>query len=110
MTHNILNLTPEALNRLKTIYADNAGSKILKIFVTGKGCSGHSYDLQFVEKPEAGDEIVIQDGVQVIVDSKAVLYLIGTTMDFKDDLMESGFKFKNPNVKSLCGCGESFAV
>ncbi|EIM20388.1 hypothetical protein WALSEDRAFT_20842, partial [Wallemia mellicola CBS 633.66] len=75
--------------------------------VKNKGCSGMSYHLEYVDKPARFDEVVEQDGVKVLVDSKALFSIIGSTMDWVDDRLSSKFVFNNPNVTETCGCGES---
>ncbi len=75
-----------------------------------RGCSGMSYDMNFVEEARPGDERVIDHGLQLLVESKATLFLIGTVMDYEIKDLESGFTFTNPNEKGRCGCGESFHV
>ncbi|KAJ3090711.1 Iron-sulfur assembly protein 1, partial [Phlyctochytrium bullatum] len=77
-----------------------------------KGCSGQAYTLDYVEPSQVGrlDEVVEQDGVRVLIDSKALFSLIGSEMDFVEDALSSQFVFNNPNVKEMCGCGQSFMV
>lgn len=89
----------------------NNKRRYLKIGTQQKGCSGNSYKLDIVEGPSSRfDEIVQQDGVQVIIDSKALLTIIGSEMDYVEDDLRQEFVFKNPNVKEMCGCGQSFVV
>ena len=76
----------------------------------GGGCSGLAYVMEWAEKPRERDKVVERDGVRVFVDPKSYLYLMGTELVFEETLMGSGFKLKNPNVKSACGCGESFTI
>jgi iron-sulfur cluster assembly protein len=83
---------------------------LLRISVSTKGCSGMSYEMNWVEAPTPQDEVVTSHGLTVLVDRKATLFLIGTTMDYKVDKLTSGFTFENPNEKGRCGCGESFHV
>jgi iron-sulfur cluster assembly protein len=78
--------------------------------VRNKGCAGLSYHLDYVDKPSKFDEVVTQDGVRVLIDSKALFSIIGSEMDWKEDSLSSKFVFKNPNIKDACGCGESFNV
>jgi len=78
--------------------------------VRNKGCAGLSYHLEYVEKPGKFDEVVAQDGVRVVIDSKALFSIIGSEMDWQEDALSSKFVFKNPNIKDACGCGESFNV
>lgn len=80
----------------------------LRVGVKGGGCSGFSYLLDLTEKQSNGDEIFDQHGVKIICDPKSYLYLNGTTIDFKDEVMGRGFVFSNPNATSTCGCGSSF--
>ncbi|KAJ3061012.1 Iron-sulfur assembly protein 1, partial [Podochytrium sp. JEL0797] len=104
-----LTLTPAAVARLRELYADPAAPKLLKVGTRKKGCSGHAYSLEYVSTtPSKLDEIVDQDGVRVLIDSKALFSLIGSEMDYTQDVLSSTFVFNNPNVKEMCGCGQSF--
>jgi iron-sulfur cluster assembly 1 len=78
--------------------------------VKNKGCAGLAYHLEYVDKPGKFDEIVEQDGVKVLIDSRALLSIIGSRMDFVEDRLSARFVFDNPHVKGSCGCGESFSV
>jgi iron-sulfur cluster assembly protein len=78
--------------------------------VRNKGCAGLSYHLDYVDQPGKFDEVVEQDGVRVLIDSKALFSIIGSEMDWTEDELSSKFTFKNPNIKDACGCGESFTV
>lgn len=83
----------------------------LRVGVKGGGCSGFSYMLDLVEEPKAEtDEEMESHGVKILVDNKSYLYLQGTEIDFKDEVMGKGFVFKNPNATSSCGCGSSFSA
>ncbi len=110
----LMQVSDAAATRLHALYA--AGSeggqegKRLRISVNTKGCSGLAYDMTWVDAPGPGDEIVSDKGVTVLVDRKASLFLIGTTMDYEVKSLSSGFTFTNPNEKGRCGCGESFHV
>ena len=85
-------------------------SKIrLRVGVKGGGCSGFSYLLDLTDAQKDSDEVFVQHGVTVIVDPKSLLYLSGVVVDFKSDIMQSGFVFNNPNATSTCGCGSSFS-
>jgi iron-sulfur cluster insertion protein len=88
---------------------DIAPDMALRIRVLGGGCSGFSYDLYFDEKT-ALDREFSHHGVRMVVDEMSLMYLYGTEVDYVDGLSGAGFKFENPNVKSTCGCGSSFAV
>lgn len=86
-------------------------SKIrLRVGVKGGGCSGFSYLLDMTESQKDSDEMFEQHGIKIIVDPKSLLYLNGTTIDFKDEIMGRGFVFQNPNATSSCGCGSSFSA
>jgi iron-sulfur cluster assembly protein len=81
----------------------------LRMQVVGGGCSGFQYNLDFGES-KSGDKVFEHHGLKVYVDPRSTLYLAGSVLDYKDSLMESGFKITNPNARSECGCGESFSV
>jgi iron-sulfur cluster assembly accessory protein len=105
-----LSLTERAAARInELIAAENRAGQGLRLKVVGGGCSGLQYKLDF-DMPKATDKIFEKDGAKVLVDMKSLLYLTGTELDFKDELMQSGFVFQNPNVKKSCGCGSSFTV
>lgn len=82
----------------------------LRVGVKGGGCSGFSYLLDLTESQKETDEIFEQHGLKIICDPKSLLYLNGTTVDFKDEIMGRGFVFQNPNATSSCGCGSSFSA
>ena len=104
-------ITDAAVKRLSKLLADRQTPEAgLRIAVKGGGCSGLAYSLEWAEKPRERDKIAERDGVRVFIDPKSYLYLMGSSLDFEETLMSSGFKLVNPNVKSSCGCGESFTV
>ena len=105
---NVISLTEAAALRVKDIIA-NADRPLygLRVGVKNGGCAGMSYTMDMAEAPAPGDEIVEDKGVRVLVDPKAVLFLLGTQMDFQTTKLSSGFVFNNPNQTSACGCGES---
>jgi iron-sulfur cluster assembly protein len=106
----LMNLSEDAAERLRRLYEKAEAGKLLRIAVKTKGCSGMAYDLSFVDEAGPGDERVNDKGLTILVDRKATLYLIGTTMDYEVKPMSAGFVFVNPNEKGRCGCGESFHV
>jgi iron-sulfur cluster assembly protein len=103
----VLTITDAAVARLKTMMAANARAAGLKIGIKKGGCAGMEYTLQWAETAGKLDEVVERDGVRVIIDPQAVLYLLGTEMDYKVDKLAAQFVFNNPNQSSACGCGES---
>ncbi|CAR26061.1 hypothetical protein ZYGR_0E00390 [Zygosaccharomyces rouxii] len=105
----LISLSPRAMTHLRSLL-DQPEPKLIRIGVTNRGCSGLSYDLQYITEPGKYDEIVEQDGIKVIVDSKALFSVVGSEMDWIDDRLSSRFVFRNPNSKGTCGCGESFMV
>ena len=82
----------------------------LRVGVKNGGCSGLTYTMEFADRPSPMDEVVEQKGVKVMIDSKALMFLLGSEMDYTEDKLRSGFTFRNPNEKGRCGCGESFHV
>ncbi|KAI0717494.1 hypothetical protein C8T65DRAFT_640773 [Cerioporus squamosus] len=104
-----ITLTPTAVERLQNLLKSPT-PQMIRIGVKNKGCAGLSYHLEYVDKPGKFDEVVEQDGVKVLIDSKALFSIIGSEMDWKEDGLSAKFAFKNPNIKDACGCGESFTV
>jgi iron-sulfur cluster assembly protein len=108
-----ITLSESAAKEVKTIIEQqelNADDVCLRVGVKGGGCSGFSYILDLTENRKDTDEVIEQHGVKLICDPKSLLYLGGTTVDFKDEIMGRGFVFTNPNASTTCGCGSSFAV
>ncbi|MEM0982571.1 MAG: iron-sulfur cluster assembly accessory protein [Planctomycetota bacterium] len=106
-------LTETAAREIKTIIEQqelDADKVRLRVGVKGGGCSGFSYILDLTETQKPTDEAFEQHGVTVICDPKSLLYLSGTQVDFKDEIMGRGFVFNNPNATSSCGCGSSFSA
>ena len=104
----MITLTEFAANKIKTLLTEKKETGI-RAGVQGGGCSGFAYKLEFDNQNEK-DRIIESHGVNIYVDPKSYLYLMGTEIDFIDELNQSGFKFVNPNAKRTCGCGESFSI
>jgi iron-sulfur cluster assembly protein len=107
----VVTLSDAAADRIKTIIA-GADRPILgvRVGVRNGGCAGMSYTMEYAEAKNPLDEVVEDKGVTVLVDPKAVLFLLGTEMDYKVDKLAAQFVFNNPNQTSACGCGESVAI
>ncbi len=107
----IVRLTEAAATRISEIMADSEGRyEGVRVGVTNGGCAGMSYTMDYAEVAEPLDEVVEDKGVRIFVDPKAVMFLLGTEMDFKKDKLASRFVFLNPNQTDACGCGESVAI
>ena len=108
---NIINISNSASERIREIIAKGDDDAIgLRIAVKSGGCAGYSYDMDYVSEINPTDELVEHEGVKVFVDQAAIMFLLGSTMDFKKEKFKSGFTFINPNETERCGCGESFIV
>jgi len=116
----MVNLTEMAAKEVNTIIQQQSeGARkngqephplFLRVGVKGGGCSGFSYSLDLTENKTEMDESWEQHGIEIVCDPKSLLYLEGTTIDFRDELMGRGFVFQNPNATSSCGCGSSFSA
>lgn len=111
MDQSLISITDKAIQQIKTIAVNENpdGKKGLRLAVTGGGCSGLSYKIEFGEAKDK-DNVLDFEGVKVLIDPKSVIYLKGIVLDFKDGLNGKGFVFENPNAKNTCGCGESFSI
>ncbi len=108
-----LMLTERAAQEVKTILEQQnlpTESTFLRLGVKGGGCSGFSYSLDLTESKSEMDEEFDSHGIKLVCDPKSYLYLNGTTLDFKDEIMGRGFVFSNPNATHTCGCGSSFSA
>ena len=109
----VMTLTDAAAQRVREIMANAAPDKPIlgiKVGVKNGGCAGMEYTMAYADKIEKFDEVIEDLGAKVIIDPKAVLFLLGSQMDYQVDKLKSGFVFRNPNQTSACGCGESVAI
>lgn len=105
----LVTLTDAAAARVTEILAEK-GEGYLRVGVKNGGCAGMEYLMDYVSEPEKFDEVVEDNGVQIVVDAKAVLFLLGSVVDYEVDVLSSKFTFKNPNQTDACGCGESVTI
>jgi len=107
----IMSLTDAAAERVREIMAGSDKPVVgVRVGIKDAGCAGQSYTLDYVSEAIKGDDHIVDKGVDVFVEPKATLYLLGTVMDFEEDMLKSGFTFKNPNQTGECGCGESVTL
>ena len=103
---NFLSISKSAANHIRKILENGAG-KALRIGLKKGGCAGMEYTMEYVNEISDSDEIVEVDGAKIVIAPTAQMFLFGTEIDYESGLLESGFKFTNPNVSETCGCGES---
>ena len=107
----VMTLTDRAAERIHAIMSRSEENVAgLRVGVSNGGCAGMEYTMDYISDPEPLDEVVEDKGVKIFIDAKAVLFLLGTEMDYQVDKLSSGFVFNNPNQTSACGCGESVAI
>jgi iron-sulfur cluster assembly protein len=108
MALKIMTLTEAAAERIREIMADS-GKPVtgVRVGVRNAGCAGMAYTMDYVDRPVAGDDHVADRGLDVYIEPKATMFLLGTVMDYEETLLTSGFTFTNPNQTGACGCGES---
>ena len=106
----MLTMTDAAADRAKAIMAGKDGVVGLRLGVKNGGCAGMEYTMDWAQEITPGDEIVEDKGVRILIDPKAVLFLLGTEMDYQVDKLSAKFVFNNPNQSSACGCGESVTL
>ena len=111
MSEQVIKLSDNAANRIKEILskADNTAIGV-RVGVKSGGCAGMSYVMEYAKESKKNEEVIEDKGVKVLIDPKAIMYLLGTEMDYKKEKFSSQFVFKNPNETERCGCGESFKV
>ena len=111
MTKQIISLSENAAKRITEIMTSAEKNSIgVRVGVKTGGCAGMSYVMEYTKEINPNDEVIEDKGVKVFIDSAAVMYLLGTEMDYKKDDFSSSFIFKNPNETERCGCGESFKI
>ena len=111
MSEQIIRLSDNAANRIKQIMSKAESSAIgVRVGIKSGGCAGMSYIMEYAREIKPNEEVIEEKGVKVFIDPKAIIYLLGTEMDYKQEKFSSQFIFKNPNETERCGCGESFKV
>ena len=106
-----LNFTESAAAKVKSLIQEEGNPDLaLRVYIEGGGCSGLSYNLDFDNEEQKGDQFFEDNGVKICLDIKSYLYLAGTELDYSDGLNGKGFEFHNPNASRTCACGESFSV
>ena len=111
MTTSTITVTDASAVRIKHLMSEQGEGKFgLRVGVRNAGCSGMAYTIDFAEAANAGDQVIDDKGVTVVVDAEAAVFLVGAEMDYVEEKLHSGFVFNNPNEIGRCGCGESFRV
>ncbi len=106
-----IQLSNNAANKIRQLVLEEQNPDLkLRVYIIGGGCSGFQYGFAFEEQSEEGDFIIDKDGVEMMVDPMSFPYLIGSIVDYKEDLQGSRFVIENPNAKTTCGCGSSFSI
>ena len=111
MTKQIISLSENAANRIKEIMSKAEKDSLgVRVGVKSGGCAGMSYIMEYTKEIKPSDEVIEDKGVKLFIDPGAIMYLLGTEMDYKEDKFASSFVFNNPNETERCGCGESFKI
>ncbi len=111
MTKQLITISDNAAKRIKEILSNaETGVKGVRVSVKTGGCAGMEYEMTYLKETIPNDEVVNDNGVEVFIDPKTIMYLLGTKMDYKEDKFSSSFVFNNPNETERCGCGESFKI
>ena len=111
MTKQLITISDNAAKRIKEILSTaESGVKGVRVSVKSGGCAGMEYEMTYLKETIPTDEVVKDNNVEVFIDPKAIMYLLGTKMDYKEDKFSSSFVFNNPNETERCGCGESFKI
>ena len=107
----VITLSDNAANKIKEIISKDKGKSLgVRVGVKSGGCAGMSYIMEYAKEINPSDEVIEDKGVKVFIDPGAIMYLLGTEMDYKKEQFSSSFIFKNPNETERCGCGESFKI
>jgi iron-sulfur cluster assembly protein len=108
---SLLTVTSAAVDQIKQLLSSRGKPSLgIRVGIKTRGCSGLSYYIEYADDKNPYDELIEVEGVNVLIDPKAIMFILGVVMDFETNELESGFTFKNPNEKGRCGCGESFHV
>jgi iron-sulfur cluster insertion protein len=108
---NQINVTESAVLKITELLAEEGNPKLkLRTFVQGGGCSGFQYGFTFDEEQTADDFVIERTGMTILIDAMSMQYMLGATIDYKEDIMGSSFNIINPQAESTCGCGSSFAI
>ena len=111
MSKQVITLSDRAAKRIKDIMSKDKNNSIgVRVGVKSGGCAGMSYIMEYAKEKNPNDEIIQDKGVKIFIDPGAIMYLLGTEMDYKKEEFSSNFVFKNPNETERCGCGESFKI
>jgi iron-sulfur cluster insertion protein len=106
-----LNFTDSAVSKVRELIDDEGNENLmLRVFISGGGCSGFQYGFSFEEKTTDGDTIIDREGVKLLVDPMSIQYLMGAEIDYSESLEGAQFVIRNPNAQTTCGCGSSFSV
>ena len=108
---NQINVTESAVSKITELLAEEGNPKLkLRTFVQGGGCSGFQYGFTFDEEQTTDDFVIERTGMTILIDAMSMQYMLGATIDYKEDMMGSSFTIINPQAESTCGCGSSFAI
>ena len=108
---SLINITSEALKRLKSLINEaEEDVKAIKLGVKNGGCAGMAYTMDYVEEISDSEEVIKMEDINIIIDNSAILFLLGTELDYEETKLNSGFVFNNPNQTDACGCGESVTL
>jgi iron-sulfur cluster assembly accessory protein len=110
MTSGQITLTDRAARRIREIVGAEPGKAALRVAVAGGGCSGFQYEFELEGGAGGGDHVIERDGATVVIDATSLVYLLGSEIDFVDDLIGAQFRINNPNATASCGCGTSFSI